>query len=149
MKQYFNRYDREQHVVMMVFNFITCEWLERCKSITKEERKYIKTGLTWLKKGYESMIVRSSEEYIKTLKNTAKHCDLFLEDNTGRRAQEQKIETKTLILEDFYDLAYHSLVACHGCTKEDHENCRTYSLFMRLAIPPFTEETDRCPYTDK
>ena len=145
MKQYFNRFDREQHVLMMVYNYITLGWLDRCKSITKEERRYIKTGLTWIKKGYDSMIVRSSEEYIKTLKNTAKHCDLFLEDNTGRIAS-KTVDTRTIVLEDFYDMADHALVACRGCTKQDHENCNTYKLFMRLAIPPLTETTDDCPY---
>ena len=144
MRQYFNRYDREQHVTMMVFNFITLEWLEKCKSITKEERRFFKTGLTWLRKGYDSMIVRSTDEYIKSLKNTAKHSDLFLEDNTGRIAS-QTVATKTLILEDFYDLADHALVACRDCNKT-HDTCKTYKLFMRLAIPPLTESTDDCPF---
>lgn len=145
MKQYFNRYDREQHVVMMVFYYITQEWLTKCKSITNEERRFIKTGLTWLRKGYDSMIVRSSDEYITSLKNTAKHSDLFLEDNTGRLAS-MKVETKTLILEDFYDLAENALVACIGCKKNDHGACKSYQLFMKLGIPVFEESTDGCPY---
>ena len=145
MKSYFNRFDREQHVLMMVFYYITQEWLTRCKSITAEERRFIKTGLTWLKKGYEGMIVRSSDEYIKSLKNTAKHSDLFLEDHTGKIAS-QKVDTKTLILEDFYDLSEHALVACQGCKKCDHQSCKTYHLFMRLGIPAFEAETDGCPY---
>ena len=145
MKQYFNRYDREQHVLMMVFNFITLEWLERCKSITKEERKYFKIGLTWLKKGYDSMIVRSSDEYVTSLKNTAKHSDLFLEDTTAKCISKE-IPTKTIRREDYFDLAHYALYACVGCQKKDFNECERYKLFMRLETPPFNEETAECPY---
>lgn len=144
---YFNRIDREQHIVMMVFNLVISEWLDKNKSLTKEERRYIKTGLTWLKKGYNSMIARSDPKYIKSLKNTARHCDLFLEDNTGRVLSSQKIDTRTIALEDFYDLSEFAMEGkCSRCKDGNKNTCESYDLFIRLGIPPFCEDTDGCPY---
>lgn len=147
MQHYFNRIDREQHIVMMVFHLITTEWLEKNKSLTKEERRYIKTALTWLKKGYNSMIARSEPKYIKSLKNTAKHCDLFLEDNTGRAMSSQKIDTKTIALDDYHDVAEYAINdKCSRCKDGTKDRCERYDLFMRLGFAPFNEDTDDCPY---
>ena len=145
MQQYFNRNDREHHIIMMVFYQVIKKWLERNKSLLTEERRYINTGLTWLKKGYDSMIVRATEEYIRTLKNTAKHSDLFLEDNTGR-SFDSRIDTRTLDVEDLYDLADLAVRECAKCNEKDFKTCKRHQLFMKLAIPPVTEQTDDCPY---
>lgn len=145
MKQYFNRHDREHHVIMMVFGVVTQEWLDRCKSITPDERKWIKTSLTWLRKAYESMIARSSYEYAKALKNTIKHSDLFLEDTTGKCIPKE-IPTKTVAREDYYDLAQYALCDCRGCQVKDFNECHKYHLFMRLEVPTCDETTAECPY---
>lgn len=145
MKNYFNRYDRDQHILMLVFHQITGEWLEKCKRLTKEERRCIKTGLTWIKKGCDSMTIRSSDDYMRAMKNAVMHSHLFIEDDTGKILKE-RVDTKTIALDDFYELANSALNYCSTCTKKDHENCKDYQMFMRLGVPICTEDTEECPY---
>lgn len=148
MQQYFNRNDREHHIIMMVFYNLITDWLDRNKSLTKEEKRYIRTGLTWIKKGYNSMIVRSKPDYIRTLKNTAMHCELYLEDTTGKTVYKDLPDTRTVLVDDIYDLAEFALCECARCSKskEEFESCGRYKMFMKMSIPPVTENTDDCPY---
>lgn len=145
MQQYFNRVDREHHIIMMVYNVVINDWLEMNKSLTKDERRFIKTGLTWIKKATDAMIVRSNPEYIKTLKNHARHSDLYLEDTTGKKLS-CKTETRTIAIDDLYDLADFALRGCHNCKEKDFKNCERFKVYMKLAIPPMEEVTDDCPY---
>ena len=151
MQQYFNRHDREMHITMMIYYHVLLEWIGRTKSLTKEELRYFKTSLTWLKKGYESMIVRAKPDYVKALKNNAKHCELYLEDTTGKKLPADDRETKTVLVDDIYDLADLALIKCGRCKKKasQFEECEHYKLFMKLGVPPVTEFTDECPYKQK
>ena len=50
MKVYFNRNDREHNLSMLIFYLHMQEWLANVRSLTPEERKWIKTGCTYLKR---------------------------------------------------------------------------------------------------
>lgn len=145
MQHYFNRADREHHIVVMVFHLVASEWLATTKSITAEERKCFKTALTWLKKGSESMLNRAVPEYLRAVRNQAANSYMFLEDNSGR-ALEKQVETTTLDTDDMYDFADLAVRECRKCKEADFKNCKRYGLFMRIGVPPLTEDTEDCPY---
>lgn len=145
MQHYFNRTDREQHIVLMVFHLVTNDWLSTTKSLTAQERKFIKTALTWLRKGYDSMLDRASPEYLRAMRNQANNSYMFIEDKSGR-ALEKQVETRTMDTEDLYDLADLAVRECRKCKEKEFKKCKRYGLFMRLGVPPLTEDTEDCPY---
>lgn len=145
MQHYFNRADREHHIVLMVFHLVIKDWLAATKSLTKDEHRYFKTALTWLQKGYDSMLDRAAPEYLRAMRNQAKNSYMFIEDNSKRELEKQ-VETTTLDIDDMYDFADLAVRECRKCKETDFKNCKRYGLFMRIGVPPLTEDTNDCPY---
>ncbi len=146
MKVYFNRNDREHNLSMLIFYLHMQEWLANVRSLTPEERKWIKTGCTYLKKTAESMIKRSEDSYQRAILNQAKVCTMVIHEERPNVMGETYVDTIKLIKDDFLDLCEKAVWKCGECQKKDWKECEQYQLFMKLGVPIFDEETDDCPY---
>lgn len=144
--QYFNRFDREHHLSMLVTWDYLHTWLERTKCLSPTERKWVKMVITYLKKISDSIVERSDKSYITSLTHEALHSAIIIEDNRRKVYKEECIEVKTVVKDDLYELFDYALIPCQTCCNKDFKSCERYQLFMKMAVPPLNEDTDDCPY---
>lgn len=145
MSQYFSSADRQNHIVTYCFAAVLEDWLEKGKCLNKDERKYLKTALTWLRKALLSLHERTEPEYKKRMLNQFKHSALYLRDTTVKKPDPGETVI-TISKEQFFDLCECAVEACVKCDGANRDNCTRYKLFLDTCVPTFTLETDNCPY---
>ena len=67
MKDYMNRNDRENHLLMLILWERLTTWLDATTCLSAEERKRAKTAATHLLKASDSLIHRMGTEYARQL----------------------------------------------------------------------------------
>ena len=146
MEKYFNRIDREHNLALLMVYFHLSEWLEKTKSLNSDERKWIKTGCTYIKKAADSMIKRASSDYQRAIYNDAKNKSLILQDERPNVSGEKFVDTVQLVKDDFLDLCEKAIWKCKQCRYKGWKKCDRYTLFIKLGVPVVDEDTDYCPY---
>ena len=144
--KYFNRIDREHNLAMLIIYYHMLDWVDRTKNLTSDERKWIKTSCTFIKKSADSMIKRASKDYQRAIYNDSKSKSLILQDERPSVNGEKYVDTVQLIKDDFLDLCEKAIWKCKKCRYRGWEKCDRYKLFIKLNVPVFDEETEDCPY---
>lgn len=144
--KYFNRYDREHHLCMLVTWDYLGTWVEETKCLSPIERKWLRTVVTYLKKISDNIVGRSDSDYITSLTNQARNSSVNIEDNRKKIYKEEFVDVKTVVKDDLYELFDYALIPCQTCCNKDFKSCERYQLFMKMGVPPLSEETNSCPY---
>lgn len=147
---YFNRIDRENHVLLMAVAQHIRAWLEKNKNLNAEEKKYIKMGCSFFEKAADSMTGRADKDYIRALKNQVAVTAVNVVQEYEKNAQ--YVDTVNVIKDDFLDLAKVATTKCKKCRCKNYKRCKKYMLFLKLNIPTVyhTEEENfsGCPYAE-
>lgn len=146
MAQYFNRNDREHHLAMLVNWDYLSTWVERTKCLEQEEKKWIRTATTYLKKASDCIVKRAERSYITSLKNEARNSSLIIIDERKKVYKEEYADAKTVITDDLYNLFDFALTACTDCKGCNFHDCERFKLFIKMGVPAVEEITNDCPY---
>lgn len=144
MAIYFNRYVRENHLMLFAVWERCTEWIENEKGqLDTEEKKRLKTACTHIKKVCDSLLKRQDTDYADRLLRSAKNMEFIIRES---RTIPEKIEVAP---EELYNIADYALLICQNgvyCKQENHRECELYKTFLELNIPVCDCNTDGCPY---
>lgn len=120
------------------------------KDMTKEERKYLKTSITYALKWLDSIMNRIGKDLAEQLVRLLKTSEIILlpkyeaQKEWNRRKEMFKaieVDRDTLL-----DMAEHALIGCENCNK-DYTKCRLRETFVELGIEPFDYyAVNKCQY---
>ena len=126
------------------------EWLER-GTISKDEKKYLKSSLSWLIKFLDSVLNRLDSRHVEQYqKQFSKMALRRIDDYTVQKlSREIKDKSKEIVMdrELFYDYCVDIMeVNCKGCVKNGAE-CKLCMTFEDNLVPaPTGEKCDNCRY---
>lgn len=149
LKDYLNKTERIQLLFLKKY-IDNIEKMIEWTNLTKDERKNLKTAMTYGLKGFNSIIERLNETAIKTFWNSIKNAYINVEDRYAVNLYNKKISSK---LDDCYEMNkdYYRLVElimdqnCKNCTKKCTE-CEIYKEFEEHCIPEPDEDLGNCRY---
>lgn len=143
---YFNSVDREKNLLFLATSEIAKTYAEESKNINKQEKKELKTAATYLLKVGQSMIKRGSADYQRAILNQSKDTHLILNYEPRQVDGSKFVDSMVLEKDDFLDLADFASRKCRNCKKKHFDECKRYTLFMKLNVPLVEGNTDMCPY---
>ena len=140
MIPYLNRDQREQLLILTMLIPLVDELLKHDKF--KPAQKYIKTGRTYLHKGWGEIRDRIDQKEFLKLIRLSEQSKLVLQAKTNPAKDEVIVN-----MEDLYDLGAAAIGnECTGCVKHDWRTCKSRELLSRLSIPGAQELTSDCEY---
>lgn len=122
------------------------------KHMTKNERKYLKTALTYIQKFLPELFGRvGAKEGQRIIQTMETHEFTMMPKLTAKRKFDEQSKYVELSTEEFYDFAERLLD--HNCTKctkdaEQIEECRLRHIFFEKDLPPVVGQTDGCQYQE-
>lgn len=155
MKDYFT--SKEQLEIMMALSLkqLTTDmydnWSKR-KCLTSEEKKYLKSSLSFLDKFLKLLFARTNKEELEKLDKKMKKNTVRMYDNYELERLNKKINNSyatTRLTEDEFCLLAENLmdVKCKGCNKNRSE-CDIYKFLDENNVPEFSENTaENCKYS--
>ena len=155
MKDYFT--SKEQLEIMMALSLkelitgMYDNWSKR-KCLTSEEKKYLKTSLTFLEKFLELLFARTSKEELEKLNKKMKKNTVRMYDNYELERLNKKINNSyatTHLTEDEFCLLAENLmdVRCKDCKRSRHD-CDIYKFLEENNVPEFSDNTaENCKYS--
>lgn len=110
-------------------------------ALTDDERKYIKTATTYIKKFNASIYERFGEPYERKIENTMKMNDLRL---VGKFAHTQDCVTEAAAEDLLPTVRQIQAMYCLDCERDNHKACAMYAMCISCGIDG--GDTDGCPY---
>lgn len=147
---FINKFEREHYLFLIgTYSFLN-EWVGAEKnSLNKDERKWLKTAGTYLKKSLAGFINRIDEDQRKRLMRQAKNYYVALLPTRSEAPEEQALVKTELV----YDLSTYTLYnmcqsrekAC-AYTDNNYKECELFHILLDLNIPLCNEDGEGCPY---
>lgn len=140
MKNYFISEERTRHIILLAMQEVA-EDFGKSDALTDDERKYIKTATTYIKKFNASVYDRFGDPYKRKIENTMKRNDLKL---VGKYAPSRDCISEAA-QEDLIPMIREiQSIYCMDCEKNDHKACAMYAMCTSCGIDG--GDTDDCPY---
>ena len=140
MKNYFNHEETLSHIMLMAAQAKAEEFCDS-QSITEEERKYVKSAVSSLKKFTESVFIRLGDPYQRKIVRS-------LNDNQLKLAGRGTVERSALLHAPIEDLTGRmkevQSISCMFCDNENYKECAIYAMFVALGVEATSSKG--CPF---
>lgn len=156
MKTYLNREERTDMIYFCsLLGFLDKkflqDWCNRDNIISKDEKKYIRTAVSYMDKVMISMMERLGRDFVERLVAEIKDSEIFVMPKTRAQIKKKEfMEQDNVVassLDDVYELAGIALTTCNQCTETRYEQCKLRKCAMDLNIPAYNEyATNKCQY---
>jgi hypothetical protein len=145
MKNYFNQYEANNHLIMMTA-MLSVKNLIDGDCITEEERKILKKVIKLVDEFSASVFERLGDGYKRSLVNKGKL-------NTLRIVSRNVHHRNNADMEDFIDSeTLHEIIDqtadidCSGCERTDCKQCGIYKIKSYLHYKGESDNTELCPF---
>ena len=157
MKTYLNSEERKDMVMLFSLIGMLKEgflegWYKR-GNLTKEEKKYMKSSITFALKVTDSIMSRIDGNLAQRLIRDIKSTELFCLPKSEATIKKERFEKEEnfnyfiQVTKDAIDaLAEKALYWCNPCSVEDCSKCEVRQIFRELDVEPFDYEARECEY---
>jgi len=156
MKTYMSAQERNDFVLLMALHGkahrTAIEWAEH-DSLTKNELKNLRTGITWIGKVTTAVSQRMEFKFLASLQRDINGTDIFCmpkarakiaKERYEKEFAEEVCEVNRQALEALAAQALYWCCECH-CEGQEKADCPLRGMFTELAIPVYSEKQE-CPY---
>lgn len=140
MKNYFNKCERDTHLVILFMAELVSNFKRDCNALTEEEQEHLSVAETHLKSFNESIYERFGDAYKRKIKGTLQTNTVRVGSKYGQDTIVEHYSAEDLSQSVKDMIAFH----CCGCEKCDFKSCPTYA--MAVACDVFGENEQGCPY---
>lgn len=139
MREYFNRKERDMHIILLFMAEILSQFKE-CTSLSEVEQRHLKLAEKHLKEFTESVYERFGDAYkrkiVGTLEvNTVRVCSKYNQDKMLSYYAVEDLEKQVGEMISFH---------CCDCEKCDYKSCPTYAMAITCGI--IGKNNNGCPY---
>lgn len=156
LKSYLNQQERKDMIYFTSFlGFIEDKfiggWCKKDTTLTKEEKKAIRTAETLLYKSLDSILTRLGKDFAKRLYADIKDSDVFVMPKLrAQKAKEEFLKQGDIVgcdLNDLYGLAEIALLKCNNCNEHNYEECKLRGYLLDINLPAYNEfASNKCQY---
>ena len=157
MKSYMNKQERDDYIMLSSLEGKATEilrnWSEH-NSLAKDEKRYLKTALTYMDKVLGGILSRMGDEFLKPLIRDIKGTNLICipkykeKDYQKEYAQEYSEENCLVNRAALEYIMEKSAYWCCDCRETNKADCKLRACYMEVAMPIYAENQE-CPYEIK
>lgn len=142
MKEYFNKCEREKHIILMCMEYAIKEMQENNTSLTEYERECLDDITSAIQDFNESVFERFGDAYKRKIQGMLNCNNVQL---VSKFTGAQKSAISYISNEDLTPLINDlTMFHCTECERTDHKTCPVYNI--AVACDVFGENEEGCPY---
>lgn len=153
MRDYLNAKEGEDVVLTLSIYDSAKTMLKNMESrgnLTKDEKKFLKYSLTYMRKFSDALFERLNTRTAKKMLNQIKDMDLFMVDSMTAKKMNNDIQDKMKVArlerEQFEDFCIQIMsVKCQNCKKK-HSTCELHDLFYENYVSESGWDMKNCRY---
>lgn len=140
MKNYLNRRERENHMLVLIMWDRLGEWATRSSNLTQAERTAIKQIAGRCLSLSDRLVQRMPDDYARTLLADVNRKEIVLRD----AHMQNRVSVAAPSIEALTD--HVQMMQCFACDKDDFQACPYYAALNDCNGKVRSTRTDGCPY---